>query len=115
MDGLLVPNSPVGGYDDPCSSIPSYAGYPVASVPIGQSGYSLPAGICIYGTRWGEAKLVRVASAMEDLFRWNAKPQYFNYEIGADRADARIDDHFPGYACTEESLERYACDRPWEE
>ncbi|KAH8888545.1 amidase signature enzyme, partial [Thozetella sp. PMI_491] len=106
LDGLLVPNGDAGGRNDPCASIPSYAGYPVAAVPIGQSGYGVPYGICVYGRRFGEAKLVRVASAMEDLFRWNATPLFWNYETAHGRWDAP----WPGYTCTTESLERYACD-----
>jgi amidase len=47
---------------------------------------------------------------MEDLFKWNTTPLYWNYEVGQDRDYAKIDDHYPGYACTEESLQRYACD-----
>ncbi|KAF9870983.1 amidase [Colletotrichum karsti] len=106
LDGLLVPNDPSGGHDNACSSIPSYAGYPVASVPIGQSGYGVAFGICIYGRQYSEARLVRVASAMEDLFRWNAKPEFHNY----DTAEGPWDAPWPGYVCSETSLDRYACE-----
>ncbi|KAK3077880.1 hypothetical protein LTS18_009020 [Coniosporium uncinatum] len=106
LDGLLVPNSDAGGWNDPCASIPSYAGYPVAAVPIGQSGYQVPAGLCVYGRHYGEAKLVKVASAMEDLFQWNATPLYHNYQT----AKGRWEQQWPGYRCTAESLDRYACD-----
>ncbi|KAE9566929.1 hypothetical protein CGMCC3_g16923 [Colletotrichum fructicola] len=106
LDGLLVPNDPSGGHDNACASIPSYAGYPVASVPIGQSGYGAAFGICIYGRQYSEARLIRVASAMEDLFRWTSTPEYHNYET----AEGPWDAPWPGYVCSEESLERYACD-----
>lgn len=106
LDGLLVPNSAAGGQDNACASIPSYAGYPIASVPIGQSGYSVPTGICIYGRQYSEAKLVRVASAMEDLFQWNAKPKFHNWET----AEGPWEAAWPGYTCSTASLDRYACD-----
>ncbi|KAH6957759.1 amidase signature domain-containing protein [Ilyonectria sp. MPI-CAGE-AT-0026] len=107
LDGLLVPNDPSGGFDNACSSIPSYAGYPIASVPIGQSGYSLPCGICVYGRKYSEPKLIRVASAMEDLFRWNAKPKFYNYKT----AKGRWETLWPGYVCTEDSLDHYGCEK----
>jgi amidase len=106
MDGLLVPSGNTGGSDNACASIPSYAGYPAAGVPIGQNGYSIANSICVYGRKYGEAKLVSVASAMEDLFQWTADPQYYNYKTAAGIWETP----FPGYACTEESLDRYACD-----
>ncbi|KAJ0341875.1 hypothetical protein KNSL1_010923 [Colletotrichum chrysophilum] len=106
LDGLLVPNDPSGGHDNACASIPSYAGYPVASVPIGQSGYGTAFGFCIYGRQYSEARLIRVASAMEDLFRWTSTLEYHNYET----AERPWDAPWPGYVCSEESLERYACD-----
>lgn len=105
LDGLLVPGDMSGGHDNACASIPSYAGYPVATVPIGQSGYSVPSGICIFGREYGEAKLVRVASAMEDLFRWKGTPRYYNVE-----AEGRWEAAWPGYTCSDESLDRYACE-----
>ncbi|RYP04387.1 hypothetical protein DL764_004481 [Monosporascus ibericus] len=35
LDALLVPNDDVGGGNQACAFIPSYAGHPVASVPAG--------------------------------------------------------------------------------
>ncbi|KAL4899237.1 amidase signature domain-containing protein [Aspergillus multicolor] len=106
LDGLLVPNGRDGGQGNACASVPSYAGYPVATVPIGQDNYSTPYGLCIYGRQYGEPKLVEVASAMEDLFRWNARPGWFNYGT----AEGPWDDPWPGYTCSEESLEGYGCE-----
>lgn len=106
LDGLLVPSGNTGGHDNACASIPSYAGYPVAAVPIGQNGYAIGNSLCVYGRKYSEAKLVRVASAMEDLFQWNAEPQFYNY----DTAEGPWEAPFPGYTCTEESLDRYACE-----
>lgn len=106
LDGLLVPSDSSGGFDNGCSSVPSYAGYPIASVPIGQSGFGVPCGFCIHGRQFGEPKLIRVASAMEDLFQWNAQPRWYNY----DTAEGPWDAPWPGYTCSSGSLERYACD-----
>jgi amidase len=106
LDGLLVPNGRDGGQGDACAAVPSYAGYPAAQVPIGLDGYSTPYGLCIYGQQYGEAKLVRVASAMEDLFRWNVKPQWFNYAT----AKGRKDSSWPGYTCSKSSLDRFSCE-----
>jgi amidase len=106
LDGLLMPNGRDGGYGDACAPVPSYAGYPIASVPIGLDGYSTPYAIGIYGRQWGEAKLVKVASAMEDLFRWNEKPQWHNVETAKGPWDAP----WPGYTCSTESLGRFACE-----
>lgn len=106
LDGLLMPNGRDGGYGNACAPIPSYAGYPAASVPIGLDGYSTPFGICVYGRQWGEGKLVRVASAMEDLFQWNEKPMWHNVET----AEGPWDAPWPGYMCSTNSLGQYACD-----
>ncbi|KPM39198.1 hypothetical protein AK830_g7333 [Neonectria ditissima] len=106
LDALIVPNDNGGGGDSACASIPSYAGYPVASVPIGQNGFDVPCGMCIYGRQWSEATLIRVASAMDDLFQWSAKPKWHNYKTAKGPWEAK----WPGYACSHESLDRYACE-----
>ncbi|KAL4955795.1 amidase signature domain-containing protein [Aspergillus filifer] len=106
LDGLLVPNGRGGGYDNGCASVPSYAGYPIAAVPTGLDAWSTPFGMCVYGRQYGEAQLVKVASAMEDLFQWNEKPGWFNYET----AKGPWDQTWPGYTCSEKSLEYYSCE-----
>ncbi|KAF2769849.1 amidase signature enzyme [Teratosphaeria nubilosa] len=90
LDGLLVPNGDAGGQGDACASIPSYGGTPVATVPFGLTGYNVPCGLCIYGRKWGEAELVRVASAMEDLWRWNERPTWENWQTAHGRLEGRI-------------------------
>ncbi|KAK6214581.1 hypothetical protein LQW54_004303 [Pestalotiopsis sp. IQ-011] len=100
LDALLTPNDDTGTGSQACASIPSYAGYPVAALPVGQTGYAVPFGFCLWGCQWGEAKLVEVASAMEDLFRWRGVPQWHNYET----AQGIWDSPWPGYSCSEESL-----------
>lgn len=107
LDGVLVPNGRGGGQGNACAPLPSYAGYPIAAVPTGMDGFSTPYGICVYGKKYGEAKLVRVASAMEDLFQWNDQPQWYNYETASGPWHAT----WPGYSCTTSSLDRYACQR----
>ncbi|KAK7994278.1 amidase signature enzyme [Apiospora marii] len=89
-----------------CAPLPSYAGYPIASVPIGLDGFSTPFALGIYGRQFGEAKLVRVASAMEDLFRWHETPRWHNVEA---RQDRPWDASWPGYTCSKESLARFEC------
>ncbi|KAJ4296860.1 hypothetical protein N0V90_006908 [Kalmusia sp. IMI 367209] len=106
LDALLVPNGDTGGGDSACASIPSYAGYPVASIPVGENGYGLPTGMCVYGRQWSEAGLIKVASAMDDLWQWKGEPKWHNHET----AEGRWETVWPGYACSKESLNRYACD-----
>ncbi|KAF7538142.1 hypothetical protein G7054_g3176 [Neopestalotiopsis clavispora] len=105
LDGLLVPNGRAGGYSSACAPMPSYAGYPIASVPIGLDGYSTPYAMGIYGRQYGEAKLVQVASAMEDLFGWNESPEWYN----AETAQGPWDAPWPGYTCSTASLDRHQC------
>jgi len=107
LDGILMANGRDGGQGNACAAVPSYAGYPVAQVPIGLDGFSTPYGFGIYGRQFGEAQLIRVASAMEDLFRWNEKPQFHNYLIAKGPWDAP----WPGYTCSKASLDKYSCDK----
>lgn len=106
LDGLLMPNGRGGNRGNACAVVPSFAGYPIAAVPIGVDGFATPYGLCVYGRQYGEAKLVKVASAMEDLFRWNEKPLWYNY----DTAEGPWDAPWPGYTCSTDSLDRYACE-----
>ncbi|KAK8075530.1 hypothetical protein PG997_010193 [Apiospora hydei] len=106
LDGVLVPNGRAGGYSSACAPMASYAGYPIASVPVGQDGFATPFALGIYGRQYGEAKLVQVASAMEDLFKWNEAPRWHNADV---RQDRPWDAPWPGYTCSKESLARQAC------
>lgn len=106
LDGILIPNGRGGNRGNACASLPSFAGYPIAAVPLGLDGFSTPFGVCVYGRQFGEAKLVKVASAMEDLFRWNERPQWYNY----DTAKGPWDMPWPGYTCSDESQDRFACE-----
>ncbi|KAH7309742.1 amidase signature domain-containing protein [Stachybotrys elegans] len=105
LDGVVMPNGRDGNRGNACAPLPSYAGYPIAAVPTGADAYATPYGLCIYGKQYGEAKLVRVASAMEDLFQWNEHPKYFNY----DTAQGPWQASFPGYTCSESSLKSQHC------
>ncbi|CAI6332143.1 unnamed protein product [Periconia digitata] len=106
LDALLMPNGRNGGYGNACAPLPSYAGYPVASVPIGLDGYSTPFAFGIYGRQWSEGSLIKVSSAMEDLFHWNEKPLWHNVDTAAGPWDAP----WPGYTCSMESLDRSSCE-----
>ena len=105
LDALLVPNDDTGGGSQACSSIPSYAGYPIAALPLGQSGYSVPYGMCVWGRQWSEPKLLSVSSAIEDLIRFEGSPEWHNY----DTAQGIWEATWPGYTCSEDSLDSYAC------
>ena len=106
LDGVLIPNGRDGNQGNACASVPAYAGYPIAQVPVGMDGYSVPFGLCVYGKQYGEAKLVRVASAMEDLWQWNEQPMWYNYE----NAHGPWDTFWPGYTCSKDSLSQYGCE-----
>ncbi|KAH7038380.1 amidase signature domain-containing protein [Microdochium trichocladiopsis] len=107
LDGLLVPSGRGGGYGNACASVPAYAGYPVAQVPVDQDGFATPMGMCVYGQKFGEAKLVEVASAMEDLFQWNEKPMWHEYLTAKGPWLAT----WPGYTCSNSSLNAYSCSK----
>ncbi|XXG99448.1 vacuolar membrane-associated protein iml1 [Hypoxylon texense] len=106
LDGVLIPNGRGGNRGNACASLPSFAGYPIAAVPLGLDGFSTPFGLCVYGRQFGEAKLVEVASAMEDLFAWKGKPRWYNY----DTARGPWDLPWPGYTCSDASQDRYGCE-----
>lgn len=52
--------------------------------------------------QYGEAKFVRVTSAMANLFQWKITPRYRKVN-----AEGRWEAAWPGYTCSEESLDRY--------
>jgi amidase len=63
LNGLLVPPDVGQSYQ-----IAAQAGYPVITIPAGVSGISgMPFGLAIMQTAWGEAELIKWASAIEDL------------------------------------------------
>ncbi|KAK8023574.1 amidase [Apiospora rasikravindrae] len=63
LSGLLVPPDVGQTYQ-----IAAQAGHPMLTVPAGvQSSTGMPFGLAIMQTAWGEAELVRWASAIEDL------------------------------------------------
>lgn len=107
LDAVLVPNGRTGGYGNGCASLPSYAGYPVTAVPTGLDGYGVPFGMCVYGKKFGEAHLVHVASAMEDLFRWGETPRWYNNDFVLDRP---WETTWPGYTYSESSLDAFKCE-----
>jgi amidase len=63
VDALLAP--PDFG---PTYQVAAQAGYPVVTVPAGVNAVSgMPFGLSLTGTAWSEAKLIKYASAIEDL------------------------------------------------
>ena len=75
LNGYLVPS------DDsaPGFQLAARIGYPIISVPVVIDVYDMPFGICVGGrpTAWSEAKLVELASAMEDAIQVRALPKYY--------------------------------------
>lgn len=65
LNGLLVPPAVGQSYQQAAQ-----AGYPAVTVPAGVSSDSgMPFGLAILQTAWGEAELVKWASAIEDLLK----------------------------------------------
>ncbi|KAL8997133.1 MAG: hypothetical protein Q9169_003516 [Polycauliona sp. 2 TL-2023] len=66
LDALLVPPDVAQ-----TTQIAAQAGYPMATIPAGKAGVhsisGMPFGLALMGTAFGEAELVRWASAIEDL------------------------------------------------
>ncbi|WVQ84114.1 hypothetical protein IAT38_006259 [Cryptococcus sp. DSM 104549] len=108
LDALLIPSQNAGGGDNPCASMPAYAGHPAMSVPLGQNDWDVPAAMCLWGREYGEAKLIRAAAAMEAVWQWKATPMWHNYET----ASGPWETPYPGYACTDESLDNMGCEAP---
>ena len=57
------------------SSYAAQAGYPLVSVPMGDS-FGLPVGITFMGKRWDEATLITVASGFEAQYQARLLPQF---------------------------------------
>lgn len=81
LDGLLVPTD-VGQ----TWMMPAQAGYPTITIPAGVNAQSgMPFGLTIMHTAFSEAKLIRYASAIEDLQKSSGtkyrrtKPQWLGY------------------------------------
>jgi aspartyl-tRNA(Asn)/glutamyl-tRNA(Gln) amidotransferase subunit A len=87
-DLLVIPTAPspafrLGAVSDPLSMYqldiftlpPSLAGVPAISTPIGASPAGLPIGAQLVGPHFAEARLVRVAHALEQAIGWKVQPQ----------------------------------------
>ena len=68
FDGLLFCDVKLGG-----TCIAAQAGYPIIAVPVGLDPDGMPVGITLVHTKWEEAKLVKWASAIEDLLEHQAE------------------------------------------
>ncbi|KAL8725747.1 MAG: hypothetical protein Q9166_007147 [cf. Caloplaca sp. 2 TL-2023] len=69
LDALLVPPDVRQSYQ-----IAAQAGYHMITIPAGAHSKSgMPFGLALMGTAWGEAELVRWASAIEDLHLWEGR------------------------------------------
>lgn len=79
LDGLLFCDVKMAG-----QCIAAQAGYPIISVPAGLDPKGIPVALTIQHTAWAEARLVRWASAVEDLLvhqrgRGRETPRYENH------------------------------------
>lgn len=73
MDGYLVPSDDSG----PGFQLAARVGYPIISIPVGTDVYGMPFGICVGGTAWSEAKLVELASGIEDVIQGRTLPTFY--------------------------------------
>ncbi|KZV62379.1 amidase signature enzyme [Peniophora sp. CONT] len=107
LDALLIPNVGGGGASSSFSSVLDAATYPGITIPIDIDPWKLPLGLGIWGRAYGEASMIKWASAMEDLFQFNAnfEPEFINYNTTKMPFDAR----WPGYSCTIDSLTHLGC------
>ncbi len=84
LDALVAPTSGpatlidlVNGDYGPggSSSFPAIAGYPDVSIPCGRK-FGLPVGMSIFGRRWSEPTLLRIAYAYEQATRHRRTPKF---------------------------------------
>ena len=69
----------------------SSAGYPIVALPIGIDPDGMPVGITLVHTQWEEGKLVRWASAIEDLLKHETEMPMSHVErdeVGAEGLDS---------------------------
>ncbi|KAK4507075.1 hypothetical protein PRZ48_000809 [Zasmidium cellare] len=93
LDAVLIPNVASAGSSSAISSVLDAAQYPGITIPIDVDGFNVPMGLGIWGRAYDEGKLVRWASAMEDLFQFNKhfEPEFVNYDSTKIPFDARWD------------------------
>ncbi|KAJ3553172.1 hypothetical protein NPX13_g10945 [Xylaria arbuscula] len=77
LDGLLVPVQAEGGV---ACSVAAKAGYPMITIPVGVGDDGVPFGMGIIHKGWQEAKLIKFASAIEDLVHHRPQPKFFNFD-----------------------------------
>ncbi len=92
VDALLVPTTPIaatpidaalvkiGAEEEPVRSAllrlnrpANFAGVPAISIPCGFTRERLPIGLQLIGPMWGEARLLRIASAYERATEWHTQ------------------------------------------
>ena len=107
LDAVLIPNVASASSSSAIASVPDAAQYPAITIPIDVDGFNVPMGLGIWGTAYSEDKLVKWASAMESLFKFNEdfEPEYVNY----DTEKIPFDKRWPGYSCTQDSMDHLGC------
>jgi len=74
LDALLFPTSTTVGFQQS-----AMAGYPLLTIPVAQRYDSRPFGICLMQTAFGEPKLIKYGSAIEDLLKGRKEPKFLEY------------------------------------
>ncbi|KAK6457812.1 Glutamyl-tRNA amidotransferase subunit A (Glu-ADT subunit A) [Scheffersomyces xylosifermentans] len=74
LDGLLVPSGNSITYQQAAK-----AGYPMITIPVSETSIGLPYGLGIMQTQWGEPKLIKYGSAIEDLIKGRTTPKFSDY------------------------------------
>lgn len=70
LDALLFCDIKMAG-----QCIAAQAGYPIIAIPIGLDPYGMPVSLTVQHSAWEEARLVKWASAIEDLVRHKQGPR----------------------------------------
>lgn len=127
LDAVLIPNAGGGATSPSIMSVLDAAQYPGITIPMDLDPYSVPIGLGIWGTAYSEHKLVKWASAMEAVFKFNEEhqPQFYNYNTTKMPFDKRWvsrnqrvpspgkqstnKSSQPGYDCSYDSLDHLGC------
>ena len=78
FDALLISDDKGAG-----QQLAAQAGYPVITMPVGLDDHGMPVGLSLHHTAWEEGKLIKWASAIEQLLHkkkgWRPTPTYRNH------------------------------------
>lgn len=91
LDAVLIPNVASASSSSAIASVVDAAQYPGITIPIDVDGFNVPMGLGIWGKAYEEGRLVKWASAMEDLFGFKKhyEPEFVNFNSTKIPFDAR--------------------------